>query len=104
MDMQLGVLPVLKLIFAHPKVTSFDGADTDVAATDAELSFREAHGLGAITASAALVEHKFSIFCFKGIYNLCCFRANGDAFCFFHIEVNIGESIKKPTTTVIVVG
>ena len=62
--MQLGVLPVLKLIFTHPKVTSFNGSDTDVAASDAELSFREAHGLGTITASAALVEHKFSVLSF----------------------------------------
>ena len=57
MDMQLGVLPVFKLVFAHPKVAAFDGADTNVAATDAEFPFWEAHGLGAIAAATALVEH-----------------------------------------------
>lgn len=56
-DGELRVLPIFKLVFAHPEFTILDGAQTNVTLSELEIAFFKTHGLRSIAATAALVKH-----------------------------------------------
>jgi len=57
---KLRMLPVFKLIFAHPKFATVNFAEFYIAAAELEFAFLKAHWRGTVAAAATLVEHEFA--------------------------------------------
>jgi len=54
------MLPVFKLVLAHPEFAAVDFAQFYISAAEFKIAFLEAHGRGAIATTPALMEHEFT--------------------------------------------
>ena len=70
MNMQLGVLPIFKLVLTHPKLTAINSSEANIAAPYFEIAFLKTHGLRAIAAATTLVKHQIAETSFKLAYYL----------------------------------
>lgn len=59
---KLGVLPIVKLVFTHVKITVVDGPQPHIGLIEHQLPFWEAHGRGTIATASALVKHELAMF------------------------------------------
>jgi hypothetical protein len=56
---ELGVLPIFELVFTHPELTVVYASQTHIAFSQFEITFFEAHRLGAVATASTLVKHEF---------------------------------------------